>query len=412
MVTTGNNAGKRRPHGTGSIQDMGSGKFRLRLFAGTDPVTGHPLQVSRVVRAKNRSAAQALLGDLRNEVGPEPEYGPGATVATTLAEWVKHSDARGRSPRTLHESRRVIDTVLAPELGDIALRDLTPRHLDELYRKLSTGEGRERPLSPASVRRYHAVLSAALSQAVRWGWMESNPAARAEPPAIGQRTLTIPTHAEVKALLTAARARSPKWGMLLALAVGTGARRGELCALRWTDIENGTIRIRRSIYRAGDERGEKSTKAGRERVVTISPVIARLLEDWRADCDLVATGVGVNLVPDAFVVSSMPDGSVPINPDTLSSVVTKLCAEPTENNAGGLGIPHVHLHSLRHFAATELIGSGVNPRDAAELLGHADPSLTLRVYSHATGERQRLAAAALGEAVGASLPQLIDLTTP
>ncbi len=403
-MTTGSNAGKRRPHGTGSIQDLGSGKFRLRLFAGTDPVTGHPRQISRVVRAKNRSVAQSLLEDLRSEAGSEPEYGPGATVATALDEWVKHSEARGRSPRTLQEARRSIHTILAPEFGDVPLRDLTPRHLDELYRKLSTGEGRERALSPATVRRYHAVISAALSQAMRWGWIETNPAARAEPPALGQRVLVIPTHDEVKALLTEARARSAKWGILLALAVGTGARRGELCALRWTDIENGTIRIRRSIYRAGRDRGEKSTKAGRERMVILSPVVGRLLEDWRSECEAAAAAVGVGIVPDAFIVSSMPDGSVPINPDSLSSVVTKLCAVPSEDNPRGLGMPHVHLHSLRHFAATELIGSGVNPRDAAELLGHADPGLTLRVYSHATSERQRHAAATLGEAVRSALP--------
>lgn len=66
-------------------------------------------------------------------------------------------------------------------------------------------------------------------------------------------------------------------------------------------------------------------------------------------------------------------------------------------------MPHVHLHSLRHFAATELIGSGVNPRDAADLLGHADPSRTLRVYAHATTDRQHLAAAALGEAIRSTL---------
>jgi integrase len=403
-VTTGGNTGRRRPYGTGSVQDLGSGKFRLRVFAGTDPVTGHPLQISRVVRAKTKGQAQKLLDEFRSEVGTEPEYGPGATVATALSEWMKHCEARGRSPRTLHEGRRIIDTVLVPKLGDVALRDLTPRHLDELYRKLSVGEGRERGLSPGSVRRYHAVLSAALSQAVRWGWLESNPAARAEPPPLGQAVLTVPTAAEVKALLSAARERAPKWGMLLALAVGTGARRGELCALRWTDIADGTIRIRRSIYRAGADRGEKSTKGGRERLITIGPVVDGLLEDWRAECEAAAAAVAVKLVPDAFVVSSMPDGSVPINPDTLSAVVTRLCATPTEDNPKGLGMPHVHLHSLRHFAATELIGAGVNPRDAAEILGHADPALTLRVYSHATTARQKQAAAALGEAVRSALP--------
>jgi integrase len=161
--------------------------------------------------------------------------------------------------------------------------------------------------------------------------------------------------------------------------------------LRWPDIEGDLIRIRRSLYRAGGDRGEKATKGGRERWVAVGPVARVLLEDWRTHCVARAQGAGVDLVADAFVVSPMPDGSRPVNPDTLSSVVHELCAD--------LWIPLVHLHSLRHYAATELIGAGVNPRDAAELLGHVDPALTLRVYAHATAERQRQAADVLGRAL-------------
>ena len=123
----------------------------------------------------------------------------------------------------------------------------------------------------------------------------------------------------------------------------------------------------------------------------MGPVAALLLEDWRSTCEAEAERLGVELVHDAFVVSSMPDGSRPVNPDTLSSTVTRLCAGP--------GMLLVHLHSLRHYAATELIGSGVNPRDVAELLGHADPALTLRVCTHGTVARQRVAGEVLERAL-------------
>ena len=175
--------------------------------------------------------------------------------------------------------------------------------------------------------------------------------------------------------------------MLLSLAVLTGARRGELCALRWTDIEGERIRIRRSLYRAGTDRGEKSTKGGRERWVVVAPAGRTLLEAWRARCGEVATAADVTLVRDPFVVSPFPDGSRPVNPETFSSVVHKLCAE--------LDMPHVHLHSLRHFAATEMLAAGIDPRNAAEILGHANPTLTLSLYGHATADRQRMAAEVL-----------------
>ena len=90
---------------------------------------------------------------------------------------------------------------------------------------------------------------------------------------------------------------------------------------------------------------------------------------------------------DAFVVSPLPDGSRPVSPETFSSVVHKLCAE--------LDMPHVHLHSLRHFAATEMLSPGIDPRNAAEILGHANPTLTLSLFSHATLDRQRTAAEVL-----------------
>jgi integrase len=67
--------------------------------------------------------------------------------------------------------------------------------------------------------------------------------------------------------------------------------------------------------------------------------------------------------------------------------------------ADQLGMKSIHLHSLRHFAATELLAAGISARDTAEMLGHADPSLTLKVYAHATTERQRAAAGVLARIV-------------
>ncbi len=89
---------------------------------------------------------------------------------------------------------------------------------------------------------------------------------------------------------------------------------------------------------------------------------------------------------DSFVFSSFPDGSRPLNPDTVSAYVARL--------ADRLNLD-LHMHSLRHFATTELLAGGVAPNDVATLLGHADPAFTMRRYGHATDERQAQAAALL-----------------
>jgi integrase len=378
----------RRTKGTGSIQQRGPRTWRLRVFVGTDPVTGHPKQRTKTIEAKNQTEARAALRGWQRELDDNRSATDStASVRSLVEEWLRHSEARGRAPSTLHDARRSAETVIFPEFGDVPISDLTPRHLDEWYRKLAAGEGRERPLKPASIRRHHAVLSAALNQAVRWGWLERNPAERAQPPPLGRTELQVPTPEEVRTLLVRGTERNERWGMLLSLAVLTGARRGELCAMRWTDIEGGQIRIRRSLYRAGTDRGEKSTKTGRERWVVVAPAGQALLATWHARCAEVADAADVSLVPDAFVVSPLPDGSRPVNPETFSSVVHKLCAD--------LGMPYVHLHSIRHFAATEMLAAGVDPRNAAEILGHANPALTLGLYGHATADRQRAASEVL-----------------
>jgi integrase len=138
-----------------------------------------------------------------------------------------------------------------PEFGDAPIADLTPRHLDEWYLKLATGEGRDRPLKPTSIRRHHAVLSASLSQVVRWGCLDRNPAERAQPPSLGYVELEVPTVEDVQALLSREAQRNERWGMLLSLAVVTGARRGELCAFFETGPQFLTILRRQRDDAAG-----------------------------------------------------------------------------------------------------------------------------------------------------------------
>jgi len=173
----------RRPKGTGTVRQRGKGKWQLQVFVGTDTETGRPCQVSRFVTARNKTEAQRKLRQWPEELADSEPMGAGnAAVRSLIEEWLRHSAARGRAPRTLHDARRSAETVIYPEFGDKRIVDLTPRDLDEWYRKHATGEGRSRALKATSIRRHHAVLSASLSPAVRWGWLDCNPAERAHPP--------------------------------------------------------------------------------------------------------------------------------------------------------------------------------------------------------------------------------------
>ena len=127
--------------------------------------------------------------------------------------------------------------------------------------------------------------------------------------------------------------------------------------------------------------------------------VTEALERWRAHRQAIADRFGIELLDDAFVLSKMPDQSVPLNPDTLTSTFSK--ARDTA------GMPGVHLHTLRHYVGTE-ISAEVSPADAAKVLGHANSRMILEVYGHATEDRQLRAA----EVMGAAMPDLLDAENP
>jgi integrase len=92
-------------------------------------------------------------------------------------------------------------------------------------------------LAPLSIRKSHTILSAAFNQAVQWGWIDTNPVLRASPPAIWGAEIHPPTRQELKRLLEACANDHQDLGSLIYVAATTGARRGELCGLRWSDVD-------------------------------------------------------------------------------------------------------------------------------------------------------------------------------
>jgi site-specific recombinase XerD len=121
-----------------------------------------------------------------------------------LDRWLAHLEGLGRAPKTLVENRRMATDIKA-RMGRTSLRRLRGADLDSFYHHL-----RRKGLAPATVRRYHAVLSAALHQAVRWGLIERSPAVQATPPTVPSLEPTCPTPDEVKRLIEAAEESDPQ----------------------------------------------------------------------------------------------------------------------------------------------------------------------------------------------------------
>lgn len=362
----------------GHLRKRADGCWDLIAESPRDPLTGKRRQVSRRFLGSERAANRALV-DLMAQVGANP--GSSATVSQLLDRWLELVGGT-LSPTTLRTYQGYINRRIRPALGQRRLEKLGTDDLDAFYKALSD-EG----LAPASVRQVHAILRRALNQGVRWGWITTNPALLTTKPPNRRRQRPAPTPVEVLALVAAG---GPSFSAMFRLAAATGARRGELCALRWPDVdlERGSVDIARAVISAPGRWIEKGTKTHASRRNALDPETVAVLADWRASCEKRAAEAGVELTAEAFVFSPAFDGSRPWSPDRVSHAFIEA--------RDALGLVGVRLHDLRHAHGTALIGAGIDVRAVANRLGHAQTSTTLNVYAHAIEARDRDAADVAG----------------
>jgi integrase len=233
-------------------------------------------------------------------------------------------------------------------------------------------------------------LRRALSQGVKWGWLPTNPAALASPPKVVQQEARPPSPEEVAKLINAAWAADPDFGTLLWVAMTTGARRGELCALRWSHVrfQEGDLLITSNYVVRRRGRKVKDTKTHQSPRIAMDKATSAILAEHLERCRTRAAVYGCELAPDGYVFSLDPDGHSPRLPDSVTRRMTRL--------AHRLGMPGRHLHEFRHYSATQLLAAGVDLRTVAGRLGHGGGAVTLRVYASFVAAADRRAAELLG----------------
>lgn len=370
----------------GHVRAKARGVYEVIVALPPDPITGRRRQMSRTVRGTKRDAEE-LRARLVVQVTDGEHATAEITVAELLARWVQHA-SDGWSPGNVTQTCSRIALYINPRIGKLELRRLKPLHIDGLYRDLMTSGGKNgKRLAPGTVRRVHTTLHRALQQAVRWQLIVRNPADLADVPRVPNSGFDVPSPADVGRLVEAA---DPEFRVFLHLAAALGARRGELCGLRWSDITDDSVTVRRTIVLA-DELVERAVlKNGRPRAaVALAPSTLSLLQAHRVEMAQRALSVGAGLAPDAFVFSSDAACRAPWRPDVVSHRFARLRET--------VGLPSVRLHDLRHWAATHMLDGGVTPAIAASRLGHARTSTTLDLYAHAVKASDRQAAQVLAD---------------
>jgi integrase len=243
------------------------GVWEVRLEAGRDPVTGRRLQISRSVTGTKRDAQKAL-----NELAVEADKGRYLGTATTFRQlseqWLAFVGA-DLSPTTIRTYENLLSKRILPAIGNKSIKNIRASDLDLLYNGLL----RQIDLAPTSVRQIHAIIRRAFRQAVLWGWVSRNLAANATPPRLRKSEPSPPDAEEVDQLLRAAHIRDPELANFLHMAATTGARRGEVCALRWSnvDFERATLTIERNVIELPGRLIEKDTKTHANRRISLDP---------------------------------------------------------------------------------------------------------------------------------------------
>jgi integrase len=363
-----------------SIRAKARGVWEVRVFTGRD-AKGRPTQVSRTVRGTKRDA-QRLAAELTMKPAPNAVN---RTVAIALDAWVE-----ANLPTWAPNSARDLQSRVAHIKADpIAARRVARLSIDDVERWHA--RMRREGVGESAIRNRHMALRAALTQATRWGWISSNPAAlaRLTQPRVAARGAMTPD--EVRQVLAAATAIDPAAELALRLAAMTGARRAELAALRWTDLDGDKLTIERAIavIRRQEHLGdpilrEEPTKTGNRRVVSVD---SATIERWRA-VEAIRTAAGAG--PWVFALDVTPP-----NPDRIGYWWREA------RRRAGIDT-RWRLHDLRHWSATFAIGSGHDIRTVAGRLGHANAAITLKTYAHAI--------AAADAAVATTLARVIDDT--
>ena len=307
------------------------------------------------------------------------------TFEEFASRWLKRQTKY--APSTIAAYRRMLEVVY-PMIGGIRLNKLRPMALENMLSELRKRKRKHhgKLINESTAQRYLSVVSAVLSDAKRNEIIEKNPARMLDLPTPRRTVQRIPTRGEVEKLLDALAKEPRHYRLFYLLSMYTGCRRGELCALQWSDFtgtQNGLLltvsRSRSSVPGKGIVEG--STKNGKSREVYLSSDLRGILfaykrrrqmeADKQRRKQMEADKQRRKLSPYLFTDEQ---GQL-IHPDTFTKRLRKIYA--------AIGFPReYHLHTLRHYFVTSLLHCGVDKQTVADLVGHADTGFLERTYCH------------------------------
>ncbi|GCF06864.1 tyrosine-type recombinase/integrase [Dictyobacter arantiisoli] len=353
----------KRGHGDGSIYQR-----KDKRWVGCLVLEDH---TRKYLYGKTRKEVQEKL---RTAIAEQQQgilaTGPQQTLAAYLHQWLETVHKHTIRIITYQHYESLIRNHVVPTIGHITLQKLTAQHVQSLYNDKINDN-----LAPRTVAMMHAILHSALDNAVRWSLVSRNVTDLVSIPRVTRRhEVKVLNPTEAKRLIEAADGHRLKF--LLILAITTGMRRGELLALRWSDIDfdQHILQVQRTVNRLGKYgfvENPPKTKSGRRRIVLSSVAIDALRGQQKMQDDARALA-GDQWEEHGLVFANIYGRFM--DPNRVGELFHGLLKKA--------GLPAMRFHDLRHSAATILLTLGVHPKVVQELLGHSTIVMTMDTYSH------------------------------
>ena len=378
--------------GTITKRPKGDGTYSWGYyFLGGRDDSGKRIQFTKSGFATKRAAGDALRQAIAEAERQAKARGTLAvpTFAEFFPRWMREHTSKKCAPKTMERygelgcyaiRQNVVIAGKPHAFGDVPLDKFGPMQMELMINALLDHGGQKtkdcphgRPLAPKSVRHIACVVHGCFEKAVKWELISRNPMDGVELPKLKKSRPKVVEKGGVGKLLE--RARTTRLYPLILLGLATGARRGELLALQWPDVnfETGILDVTKSLEQTKAGLRVKCTKSDKPRRFMVPVAALEALVEHRTEQDRDKFLFGTDY-EDNQLVFCRPEGGY-YSPDRVGARIVELMRKA--------GLEGVSLHSLRHTHASELISAGVPITVVSERLGHANAHVTLSIYAHA-----------------------------